>query len=100
MPPPLHNAKAPVRLHSLVLSEGEYSVMASVLVDLEPKQVWKHFEALTKIPRASTKEAAARQYVLDIAKRVGLEVTHDKAGNTVIRKPAHRGREGAPMTLL
>ena len=74
--------------------------MGTVLVDLEPKEVWKHFEALTKIPRASTKEAAAREYVLGIAKRVGLEATHDKAGNTVIRKPAHRGREGAPMALL
>ena len=74
--------------------------MTSVLVDLEPKEVWKHFEALTKIPRASTKEAAARDYVLVIAKRLGLEAIHDKAGNTVIRKPAHRGREGAPMALL
>ena len=74
--------------------------MTSAFVDLEPKEVWKHFEAFTKIPRASTKEAAAREYVLGIAKRLGLEATHDKAGNTVIRKPAHRGREGAPMTLL
>lgn len=74
--------------------------MKSALLDLEPKEVWKHFEALTKIPRASTKETAAREYVLGVAKRAGLEATHDKAGNTVIHKPAHRGREGAPMTLL
>ena len=39
-------------------------VMNSALADMEPKPVWKHFEALTKIPRASTKEAAARDYVL------------------------------------
>ncbi len=74
--------------------------MTSALVDLEPKALWKHFDALAAIPRASTKEAAARDYVLGVAKRLGLEAVQDKAGNTVIRKPAHPGREGAPMALL
>src|SRR6202142_644561 len=74
--------------------------MTSALVDLEPKEVWKHFEALAKIPRPSTKEAAAREYVLGQARRLGLETIHDKAGNTVIRKPAHSGREGATKALL
>ncbi len=74
--------------------------MTSALVDLEPKPVWKHFDALLAIPRPSTKEAAARDYVLSVAKRLGLEAVQDKAGNTVIRKPAHPGREGAPMALL
>ena len=76
------------------------TIMTSAFLDLEPKEVWKHFEALTKIPRASTKEAAAREYVLAQAKRHGLEAIHDNAGNTVIRKPAHAGRERAPMALL
>ncbi len=74
--------------------------MTSALKDLEPKEVWKHFDALAAIPRASTKEAAARDYVLAQARRLGLEATHDGAGNTVIRKPAHAGREKAPMALL
>ena len=38
--------------------------MTTALVDLEPKPVWKHFDALAAIPRPSTKEAAARNYVL------------------------------------
>ncbi|HEX6880345.1 MAG TPA: M20/M25/M40 family metallo-hydrolase, partial [Terriglobales bacterium] len=74
--------------------------MASVLQELEPKEVWKHFEALTKIPRASGNEAAAREYVLGIAKKHGLEVQQDAVGNVVVRKPAHKGRESAPITLL
>src|SRR5271157_6002008 len=74
--------------------------MTTALLDLEPKAVWKHFDALAAIPRASTKEAAARDYVLSIAKRHGLEAVQDKAGNTVIRKPAYPGREAAPMALL
>ena len=74
--------------------------MQSAMEALEPKEVWKHFDAFTNIPRASTKEAAAREYVLGHVRRLGLEAIHDNAGNTVIRKPALPGREGAPMTLL
>ncbi len=74
--------------------------MTSALAELEPKELWKHFDALAAIPRASTKEAAARDYVLSIAAKHKLEATHDKVGNTVIRKPAHAGRESAPMALL
>jgi dipeptidase D len=74
--------------------------MSSAIVDLEPKALWKHFGALLAIPRASTKEAAAREYVLAQAKRLGLEATHDAVGNIVVRKPARPGREGAPMAAL
>src|SRR5215472_14784076 len=72
----------------------------TALLDLEPRPIWKHFAVLAAIPRASTKEAAAREYVLSVAHRLGLEAIHDGAGNTVIRKPAQRGRESAPMALL
>ncbi|HUN90327.1 MAG TPA: aminoacyl-histidine dipeptidase [Terriglobales bacterium] len=74
--------------------------MASPLTDLQPKEVWKHFDALTTIPRPSTKEAAARDYVLGIAKRLGLQTSTDHVGNIVVRKPAHKGRENVPMALL
>lgn len=74
--------------------------MQSAMEGLEPQELWKHFDALTKIPRASTKEAAAREYVLEHARRLGLEAIHDNVGNTVIRKPARPGREEAPMALL
>ena len=74
--------------------------MTSAVSNLEPKPIWKHFDALTTIPRPSTKEAAARDYVLKQARQLGLEVVEDRVGNIVIRKPAHPGREGAPMALL
>ena len=74
--------------------------MIPALAELEPKPVWKHFDALAAIPRASTKEAAAREYVLAQAARLGLEAVQDKAGNIVVRKPAHPGREGATKALL
>ncbi len=74
--------------------------MQSALTGLEPKELWQHFDAIASIPRASTKEAAVRKYVLDIAAKHGLEATQDAVGNTVVRKPARPGRENAPMALL
>jgi dipeptidase D len=74
--------------------------MIPALTNLEPKPVWKHFDRLAAIPRASTKEAAARDYVLSIAGKLGLESVQDDVGNLVVRKPARPGREGAPMALL
>jgi dipeptidase D len=71
-----------------------------MLENLEPKVLWRHFAALSAIPRASTKEAAARAYVLDCAARVGLAPIQDRAGNVVIRKPARPGREGAIAAAL
>ena len=69
--------------------------METVLDDLSPKPLWRHFAAIAAIPRASTKEAAARDYVLGQAARLGLEAIQDRVGNVVIRKPARPGREDA-----
>ncbi len=74
--------------------------MIPALADLEPEALWKHFDKLAAIPRASTKEAAARNYIRTLAAKLGLESEQDDAGNLVVRKPARPGREGAPMALL
>ena len=46
--------------------------MQTALQNLEPKAIWQLFDELCAIPRASTKEAAAREWVLAKAKRLGL----------------------------
>jgi len=74
--------------------------MMPALANLEPQRVWKYFDKIATIPRGSTKEAAAREFVRSVAAKLGLEATQDHVGNLVVRKPAHRGREAAPMTLL
>ena len=74
--------------------------MTSALIDLDPQVLWKHFDVLAATPRPSTKEAAARNYVISRAEALGLEYTQDAAGNLVVRKPARPGRESAPMALL
>ena len=74
--------------------------MIPALANLQPEALWKHFDKLEAIPRASTKEAAARDYVRTLAQTLGLESVQDNVGNLVVRKPARPGREGAPMALL
>jgi dipeptidase D len=74
--------------------------MSTVLAGVEPQEIWKHFEALAQIPRASTKEAAAREHIVKLAAKLGLESRVDEVGNVVVRKPAHPGREGAPVVAL
>ena len=74
--------------------------MNPALIDLEPAPLWRHFAALAAIPRASEKEAAARNYVLALAARLGLETTQDRVGNVIVRKPARPGREGAVPAVL
>ena len=74
--------------------------MIPALTNLQPEPVWKHFDKLAAIPRAATKEAAARDYVRTVATKLGLESVQDKVGNLVVRKPARPGREAAPMALL
>jgi dipeptidase D len=74
--------------------------MTTALENLEPNLLWKHFAALAAIPRASTKEAAAREYVLAQARRLGLDSIQDAAGNVIVRKPAYPGREQAATAVL
>jgi len=74
--------------------------MTSKLAHLQPTALWRHFEALSAIPRASEKESAARDYVLAEAARLGLETIQDAVGNVVVRKPARAGREDAIMAVL
>ena len=74
--------------------------MPTTLGDLAPESVFRHFQAIAAIPRASGKEAAARDYVLAQAAKLGLETTQDSVGNIVVRKPAKPGRENATPAAL
>jgi len=60
----------------------------SVLDNLEPKLLWKHFDEIRKIPRCSKHEEKIRDYVVDFAKNHNLEYKLDKPGNVVIIKNA------------
>lgn len=74
--------------------------MTPALANLQPESLWKHFAQLSAIPRASTNEAAVREYARSVANASSLESIRDHSGNLIVRKPAHPGRESAPTTLL
>ena len=74
--------------------------MESPIHGLEPQPLWEHFYLLSRIPRCSGNEGGARDYVLKVAERNGLEHKADGAGNVVIKKPAATGYEEKPVVVL
>jgi len=72
----------------------------SVIENLKPKLVWKHFDEIRKIPHCSKHEEKIRECVLDFAKQHNIKSKTDKAGNVVLLKPASQGMEGKPTVIL
>jgi dipeptidase D len=70
------------------------------LAGLEPAAFWRHFEALTRIPRASHEEDRAVAHVEAWASGRGFSAARDGAGNLVVRVPAVAGRESEPVVIL
>jgi len=70
------------------------------ITDFEPKLLWQHFDEIRKIPRCSGHEEKAGQYVVSVAKRLGLEYEQESTGNVVVRKPASKGHEKAQPVVL
>ena len=68
--------------------------------DLEPRQVWEQFEAITKVPRPSKKEERIIEFLIDFAKQHQLEWQRDEIGNVVIRKGATPGYEQRETIIL
>lgn len=56
------------------------------ITTLQPHAVWHYFAALCAIPRPSHHEEAVQNYVLQEAKRLGLDAERDEAGNIRVRK--------------
>ncbi|HEU4754283.1 MAG TPA: beta-Ala-His dipeptidase [Armatimonadota bacterium] len=74
--------------------------MDDVYAGLEPVELWRHFGALNAIPRPSGQEAAAREYVEEVARRHGAAYARDARGNLVVSVPPSPGREGAPAVAV
>lgn len=58
--------------------------MTGIFADLSPPELWKHFAALSAIPRRSGEEAAALEYVRNLAVERGVGWRQDEAGNLVL----------------
>ncbi len=74
--------------------------MENILKDLKPEAVFRNFEALTKMPRGSGNEKGVSDYLVEFAKKHGLEVIQEECLNIIIKKPATKGYENAPTVIL
>jgi dipeptidase D len=70
------------------------------ILNLKPQNVWKHFYALTQIPRPSGHMEEITGFIEIFGKKLGLETTRDAANNICIRKAATPGYEQKPTVIL
>jgi len=77
----------------------DFDIM-SVISNLEPGLVWKHFDEIRQIPRCSKHEEKIREYIVDFAKKQKLNYKVDNPGNVVISKPGTSGMEKRPTVIL
>ncbi|SMF44151.1 aminoacyl-histidine dipeptidase [Pseudogulbenkiania subflava] len=72
----------------------------TAIAELEPREVWEHFQTLCEIPRPSKHEQHLRDYLQGWAELKGLSTQVDRAGNLIIRKPATAGLENRRGVVL
>ena len=70
------------------------------IANLQPSCIWRNFDALTKVPRPSGHLEKVQQFLLDFAKRVGVEAFIDEGNNIVMKKPATHGMERRKVVLM
>jgi len=70
------------------------------LTSLEPRLLWHHFDAVSKIPRPSGHEKKISEYLIGFATKKGLPTISDQAGNLVIKVPASPGKENSPTVIV
>ena len=68
--------------------------------NLKPEEIWRNFDALTQVPRPSGHLEKVQAFLLDFAKKAGVEAFRDPAGNIVMRKPATPGFENRKGVIL
>ena len=71
-----------------------------ILQNLEPREVFEYFEAISNIPRGSGNEKGISDYLLNFGKSLGLESIQDEALNIIIKKPGTKGYENAPTVII
>ena len=74
--------------------------MNNTINELSPSELWQNFAALNAVPRASKKEEAVIQFILDFGKKLNLETYKDEVGNVIIKKPATPGMENIQTVCL
>ena len=71
-----------------------------VITEHLSERVARIFEEISAIPRASYKEEAIADYLVDFARRHGLDCHRDAANNVLIKREGSAGREGEPALMM
>lgn len=74
--------------------------MSYLLEQYDYKNVLYYFEQLTKIPHGSGNVKEISDYLKKFAEEQGAECIQDEAYNIIIRKPAAKGCENAPVVMI
>lgn len=72
----------------------------NLLQDLEPKAVWRYFEAICDLPHGSRNTKLLSDFCAIFARIRGLWCQQDKANNVIIRKEASPGYEDHPTVII
>jgi len=74
--------------------------MEFIIKNRQPESVFRFFEEISAIPRASFHEAEIATYLERFAADRGLECYRDEMHNVLIKTPASKGYESFPPLLL
>lgn len=74
--------------------------MSDPIANLQPEVVWRHFAAISAIPRCSRKEEKVRAYVVECATESKLTVQTDSVGNVVVRRPGSGRGADRPTVVI
>lgn len=67
---------------------------------LEPRGLWAHFEAMTRIPRPSGQEGKIADYICSWATARGFKPLRDKGGNVCVQVPGRGPLQNAAPVVL
>ncbi len=74
--------------------------MDKIIESLEPKDLWKYFYEICKIPHPSKHEDKIIEFLCEFAEKNGFEYKKDNIGNLIIKKPAVKGFEDLKTVIL
>ena len=75
-------------------------IMPTDIRNIEPLAVWNCFADLNAVPRPSKREERVVEFMLEFARKNGLESLLDRGGNVIFRKPATADRQDRPTIIL
>ncbi len=72
----------------------------SILTNLQPERVFHYFEEICQIPHGSYNEKQISDYLVEYAKKQGLEYYQDELYNVIMLVPASAGYESEEPIIL